>query len=69
VNIQFFSCLFAELKRDHTLILFVIFPLSGVVVGEVEIFGETGGFSNEESERSLLYVSIGGKLRVLSNVF
>jgi len=29
----FFSCLFAELERDRTLILFVTFPLPEVVVG------------------------------------
>lgn len=64
----FFSCLFTELERDRTLIFFMTFPLIGVVVGEVKIFGETGVFNDEESEIGLLYVSICGKLRVSSNV-
>lgn len=57
----FFSCLFAELERNRTLIFFVTFSLYGVVLGEVKIFGETGGINDKESERGLLYVSIGGK--------
>lgn len=65
----FFSCLFAKLDRDRILIFFMVFPLSEEVVGTVKLFGEGGGFSDEESERGLLCFSIGGKLRVSTNEF
>ena len=55
-------CLVGGLDSDRILIFFVSFPLSEVVVGMVKLFGEAGGFNDEESERGLLCITIGGKL-------
>jgi len=61
--------LFKEFDRVRISVFFMTFSLIVVMIGEVELLGEFGGFENDESKIGLLcIVSFGVKSNISSKI-